>query len=336
MSKRHTDIDPFNAGEPILPWCDPETYTDDPHVDLDDTDEHVVAERPSASSANDSPSSRSSSKRPKAPSRKERDRSVARRSKRKAKAAADQPIKARKSARPILIVILLLFLLSGGFSLVASIPGCVTGALSSIFAPYDDTSSLEDFPEAPAYSPDDLSEAEGACLDATTLRMDQLTTPGSAEYQQAAKLIADDFSQTCEDCLYYSAEELGLDGAAVADWIIGSLRYEMSSVHAFPNDPSPYGSAYLDVTTADPLSLYSSFFTPASSYLTENGLLGYDDEPGPDSTAQQHLRDLLQTALGSSTDETEHFVRFELIYVDGTWSISETDYTTELDYIFGL
>lgn len=335
MSKRHTDIDPFNAGEPILPWCDPETHTDDPHIDLDDMDMHAEAQRSADSLADDSSPSRSSSKRPKSPSRAKRGQSVAKRSK-KTRGASDQPIKARKSARPVLIAILLLFLLSGGFSLVAGIPGCVAGALSSIFTPYDDTSSLEDFPDAPAYSPEEFTKAESACLDATTLRMEQLTTPGSAEYQRASKLIVNDFNQACMDYLYYSAEELGLDGTAVADWLIGSLRYEMSSVHAFPDDPSPYGSAYLNVTVANPLSLYDSFFTPASDYLTKNGLLGYADEPGPDSTAQLHLKDLLHTAISSSTDEAEPFVRFELIYVDGKWSISETDYVSELDFIFGM
>lgn len=166
--------------------------------------------------------------------------------------------------------------------------------------------------------------------------MELLTTPGTAEYQQATTLIADDFNQACEDYLYYSADELGLNGETVATWLIGSLDYQMSSVHAFPNDTPPYGSAYLDVTVADPLSLYDSFFTPASSYLMEQGLLGYDDESGPSDEVRRHLGGMLQDAIDSSTETAQPFVRFELVYANGTWSISETEYVSELEFIFGM
>ena len=96
--------------------------------------------------------------------------------------------------------------------------------------------------------------------------MELLTTPGTAEYQQATTLIADDFNQACEDYLYYSSDELGLNGETVATWLIGSLDYQMSSVHAFPNDTPPYGSAYLDVTVADPF--YARFQLPYGARST--------------------------------------------------------------------
>lgn len=341
MSKRHTDIDPFNAGEPILPWCDPETFDDNPQAVFDDTDaEREYPDNPPSSGGR---SSRSSSKRSQSASRKQPKAPAAKRARtrRPVPGASDQPVSTRKSARPIFIAILVLFLISGGLSLVASIPGCMAGAFSSLLGSFDDTPAslpegFEDLPESPSHSMEDLSEAESACFDAAKLRMEQLTTPGSNEYQRAVDLITKDFDQACEDYLYYSAEELGVDGGTVASWLIGSLRYEMSSAHAFPNDPSPYGSAYLNVTLADPFSLHDAFFTPASDYLMENGLLGYDDEPGPDDAVRQHLKDLLQNAINSSTDIAEPFVRFELTLTDGVWSISESDYATELEFLFGM
>ena len=85
----------------------------------------------------------------------------------------------------------MLFLLSGGFSFVARIPGCIAGTFSSFFS--SSGSSLEDdledaLPEKhqkhPATLQRILSEAENACLDATTSRMELLTTPGTAEYRR--------------------------------------------------------------------------------------------------------------------------------------------------------
>lgn len=359
MSKRHTDIDPFNAGEPILPWCDPDSFDDDSGFDIEDENESTPHEYPGSSSSSSASSrsssrtssKRSASKRPKASARSawssldlnKPAKSSRKTKKAKALSSSDQPVSTRNRTRPVLIGILVLFLLSGGFSFVARIPGCIAGTFSSFFS--SSGSSLEDdledvlpggAPEAPNYSAEDLSEAENACLDATTSRMELLTTPGTTEYQQATTLIADDFNQACEDYLYYSADELGLNGETVATWLIGSLDYQMSSVHAFPNDTPPYGSAYLDVTVADPLGLYDSFFTPASNYLMEQDLLGYDDEPGPSDEVRRHLGGMLQDAIDSSTETAQPFVRFELVYANGTWSISETEYVSELEFIFGM
>ena len=61
MSKRHTDIDPFNAGEPILPWYDPDSFDDDSGFDIEDENESTPHEYPGSSSSS-SASSRSSSR----------------------------------------------------------------------------------------------------------------------------------------------------------------------------------------------------------------------------------------------------------------------------------
>ena len=51
MSKRHTDIDPFNASEPILPWCDPDSFYDDSGLDIEDENESTPHEYPGSSSS---------------------------------------------------------------------------------------------------------------------------------------------------------------------------------------------------------------------------------------------------------------------------------------------
>ena len=45
---------------------------------------------------------------------------------------------------------------------------------------------------------------------------------------------------------------------------------------------------------------------------------------------------MLQDAIDSSTETAQPFVRFELVYANGTWSISETEYVSELEFIFGM
>lgn len=68
----------------------------------------------------------------------------------------------------------------------------------------------------------------------------------------------------------------------------------------------------------------------------EQDLLGYDDESGPSDEVRWHLGGMLQEAIDSSTETAQPFVRFELVYANGTWSISETEYVSELEFIFGM
>lgn len=358
MRNHHSNIDPFNAGEPVLPWCDPETYDDQSDVFDDGQREKrqkLDGSSSKDSSSKDSSSKDSSSKKAKGPSRKHTAKSLSKKSpSKKAKKHADhldenqdKPASTggkagKRGKNTFWVVAMIILLLSGILPLLASIPGCIAGTLNSVFitfdgdSPFDSDSPSAEAPSEDASSPEEFNEAQTACLDAAISRMELIETPDSPERKQVVQLIVDDFNQECEDYFSYSADELGLDGTAVATWLIDSMEYEISSVHAFPNDPSPYGSVYLNITLADPLSLYGSFFSPASDYLVDQGLMGYSDEPGPDDAVRAHLGEMLQSAIESPTEPSEPFARFELSYSDGTWSINETDYLAELEFIFGM
>ena len=58
--------------------------------------------------------------------------------------------------------------------------------------------------------------------------------------------------------------------------------------------------------------------------------------PAPSDEVRWHLSGMLQDAIDSSTETAQPFVRFELVYANGTWSISETEYVSELEFIFGM
>lgn len=348
MRKQGTNIDPFNAGEPVLPWCDPETYDVDSGESIDDDqgsrheypddadDSDAFHDRKRKGTASKNTASRkergSSSRKRSGEASSKRAKQRAASKTRTSREAAHNPVRGRGKHRVFLTVLLLILF----FSFASSVPRCISSMFSFLPADSDEPFVPEAPSDGPSLYPDELNDDQNACLNAALTRLEQLTTPGTDAYQQAAAMITSDFNEECEYYLCMSADELGLDSDAVAAWLIESLQYEISSVHAFPEDDDPYGSVYLDATVADPLSLYGSFFDPASDYLIDHGYEGYPGDPEPDAAAREHIAKLLQDAISLSTEVSEPFVRLEMIYVDGTWSVSETEYLSELDFIFGM
>lgn len=336
MARRDSNIDPFNAGEPILPWQDPES-------EIHDADkEHKAYEAPHHGDSTSEPpfdqdpgSLSSDAGSPKAPRARRRStdslkREAARRARaQKADGKAAGPV-ARRFFKLILGIWLLFFLLSIGSSVVS--------CTAELFTPSvpDDPFDVPAHDDAPAFEEDDGSP-EAQCLQLASTRMEHLMLPESPEHAAVAERIATAFAQRVETDFDRTPDELGIDPSIVAEWVISSLIYESSDVYAFPQSDNPYASAYFDVESCSMMTMYYEFQSDLYDYLREQGLYLLDIKQGQTlaDTQQTDIAGILQAAM-VETESRESSMCVRLTLQDGAWTIDEANFERYCDYVFGM
>ena len=295
-------VDPFNAGEPIMPWDEPGALVDDIH-NLPENDSHTLDEKPHDSYR--------APRRPNAP----HETRVANPKTAETESASQNPgclRTVRKAAVAIVAAVVLL-----------DIIGSCTAGL------FDNTvdSSLSD---QDAYLQDDSDDQAIASM--ATARMDNLS-----QDPDALKLAAQGLDNKLKSYLGYSAEELGIDADAYAEWFFSKLSYQVN--YAYDYDDGT-GIVAFDITSPIVYQLTGDLYDKSSDYLMENELYGSFDgtDASPLTEEQQdRMRGFFAEVLTDAELEDSGILSFAVSKdADGTWHIDEDEFQENLDYLFGV
>lgn len=329
MAKRDSNIDPFNAGEPVSPWQDPESETRDdegqeaygaPHHG-DSTPKPPIGQMTGFASNNANGPKEPRTRRRSADSLK---REMARQARAQRTRNKTPGSIARRIFKLILGILILFLLLSTG----SSIASCA----ASLFTP----SAPNEPYDIPAFEEDENSP-EAQCLLLANTRLEHLLLAGTPEHAAVADRIAAAFTQRIENDFDLTPDELGVNPAIVAEWVIGSLIYKGVDTHAFPEADDPYASVYFDVEACSMMTMYYEFQSNLYDYLSEQGLYLLDIKQGKELADAQKtdIADILQAAM-AETGSRESSMRVRLTLQDDTWKIDEADFERYCDYIFGM
>ena len=231
---------------------------------------------------------------------------------------------ARRIFKLILGILILFLLLSTG----SSIASCA----ASLFTP----SAPNEPYDIPAFEEDEDSP-EAQCLLLANTRMEHLLLAGTPEHAAVADRIAAAFTQRIENDFDLTPDELGVNPAIVAEWVIGSLIYKGVDTHAFPEADDPYASVYFDVEACSMMTMYYEFQSDLYDYLSKQGLYLLDIKQGKELADAQKtdIAGILQTAM-AETGSRESSMQVRLTLQDDTWKIDEADFERYCDYIFGM
>ncbi len=342
MARRDSNIDPFNAGEPILPWRDPESEIRDADEEErepyeaprhgDEAPEPSEALEPDLDAHGTERPAAASQKKPRA--RRRSADSLKREAARKAASQAKRGEAAGRTTGRIVKVILVIWLLFLFLSIGRNIVSCVAGPIApsaagdshDVYVP-DDLPALEE----------DENSPEAQCLEIANTRLEHLMLSGSPEHAAAAERIATAFAQRVETDFQRTPDELGIDPAIVAEWVISSLIYKENYTNAFPEADNPYASVYYDVEACSMMTMYFDFQSDLFDYLRESGLYLLDIKQGQelDDAQKTDIAATLQAAM-VETEARESSMCVRCLLHDGTWAIDEADFERYCDYVFGM
>lgn len=336
MARRDSNIDPFNAGEPILPWQDPESEI------RDADEEHKAYEAPHHGDSTSEPpfdqnpgSLSSDAGGPKAPRARRRSTdSLKREAARRARAQKADGKAAGSVARRIFKLILGIWLLFFLLSIGSGVVSCT----AELFAPNpaNDPYDVPAYDDASAFEEGDGSP-EAQCLQLAITRMEHLMLPESPEHAAVAERIATAFAQRVATDFGRTPDELGLDPSIVAEWAISSLIYKENFTNAFPEADDPYASVYFDVESCSMMTMYYEFQSDLYDYLREQGLYLLDIKQGQNlaDTQKTDIAGILQAAM-LETESRESSMCVKLTLQDGAWTIDEANFERYCDYVFGM
>lgn len=358
-----SQIDPFNAGEPIMPWDDPSAMHDEECVFSDDAlsatgGYQAPAKRSSnydAPSIDENPARSSSAAKPTAASghaatdgpvveaeptpatgRASSGSSSGKRhpkppvSQRKSAArsrGAAAPAPARKRKGRIGCIVAAFLVVCFLLPIVMGIGSCVSDVMEDIF---DDSSSYD---YEYSYSSDfDYVAAENACQALLEDRVAAVDENDTA----LVTLLSTDFSTRLKTYLGYTAEELGLDADAYARWLISGFSSDEISAYCYSDGT---GTGYITGTAYEEYSLVSDFYDVLYDYLDEEDLNGnYEDNgQGDPLTDEQkaHVAELLAQVQAGAETTTVYSGSIDLSSSGNVWSVDEDSFVQELAYALG-
>ena len=347
MRTRHdSNIDPFNAGEPVMPE---DTLQDDFSGDACSFANHSYSapqKRPDSYRAptDDSPAgaagrdSNAASKRPSRPWR-AAFKANSNKSNRKPRTADLAPSNSPKRAarrNKVAIVILALFILGTAGDLLGSILSDVSlpPSFDNAFFTYDEDSSSHS--QADELDPTELDKEDRAVYDATDQALSDLQ-----DNENVRKRICDDFSQELESSCGYSAEELGIDPSPYADRLLNSFTYQIDSVYAFTDfdDSSDNrGTAFFDYFVPDTYDFAETLHEELNDYLYDEGLTSAHSELT--DAQKEHVRELYNTALDEIEDDDNESsygsLEFDYDYSSKTFSLKQKSLDELIEAAFNL
>lgn len=325
MKRRDSQIDPFNAGEPELPWESPDAYGDHDE-DACELPDHSYESPTKAPDDYDAPDD--------APAQKpaEPEQPTNRRASRPAPTRESTPAPVstpkRKRGCGCLVLILIVIAINVLLPTLALIPHC-TGIMledDAVELTWDASDSYEDEER-------EEDEAEIEALAEDTL--DTVTAPESP----ARSLIASHFEQDFQQNLGYTVQDLGIDTDDYVEWALTGFDYDITDVFAFDDSEGwgeAYGSVYFDATTPDIFAFKDSFYAAAHEFLAQNNLIGIDVMPNDAQRASfQALFDEQLDAF-RTTVTTTSTANLETKEGSDGWVLADGTYDSAMEYIFKL
>lgn len=347
MRTRHdSNIDPFNAGEPVMPE---DTLQDDFSGDACSFANHSYSapqKRPDSYRAPTDDSRTGAAGRDSNAASKRLSRpwkailkANSNKSNQKPRTADPAPSNSPKRAarrNKVAIVILALFILGTAGNLLDSGLSDVSlpSSFDNAFFTYDEDSSSHS--RTDELDPTELDEEDRAVYDATDQALSNLQ-----DNESVHKRICDDFSQELESSCGYSAEELGIDPSPYADKLLDSFTYQIDSVYAFTDfdDSSDNrGTAFFDYFVPDTYDFTETLHEELNNYLHDEGLTSTHSELT--DAQKERVREIYNDALdGIEDDDNESSygsLEFDYDHSSKTFSLKQKSLDELVEAAFNL
>lgn len=333
MSRHHdSNIDPFNAGEPVMPEdTQPDDFPGDA-CSFADKDYSAPRKRPDAYRAptDNSPASV-------ADKRTHRTWKAAfktRDGKTNQKPRASNHTKSsstkttgRHSKLAIFILIVFIFAVAG--DLLES-----TFFDESPFAPFEDETF--DHSRARELDPSELNEEESTVYDVARQTLSALQ-----DNEDVRERICNNLSQELKNSYGYDVENLGIDPTLYANKLLGNFTYQIESVYAFTDNEDPAdnrGTAFFDYFVPSAYDFDETFHEELSEYLYDEGLSSAHSQLT--DAQKEHVREIYNDALNEiENDDTESsYGSLEFSYdgASNTFSLKEQSFNELVDSAFQL
>lgn len=330
-------IDPFNAGDPVMPGDEP-AWADDEDAGLGGNEDARGHEEPDYAPHGEQggePHKRDDNYQ--APTTRRRDYDAPSTEDAPAHGGARPAAAGRRGGRGCMVLIvsavLVVVALGGAFAdWVATEGPSLSDDIDALLD--DDGITFDDYvSDGDADWHDTADELDRAAGEAVEQRLDGLLAdPAAGPLHDRAAAYLDEELQSWEG---YTAAELGIDADAWATWALTGATYELSSVYAYDDGT---GSAYFDTEARNLYGIISEADAELSDYLDEHDLSVRGDEtPAPLSEGQRaEVAALWQDACERSGSPEDGFVGVELARTDGTWTVDEESLDEALGSALGL
>lgn len=340
------DIDPFNAGDPIMP-LDDVVPTRDERVgpaSRAERPEEAEAQNPQAVPATATKAWTEAKTAFKAKSKKRATdgRHVSHRAEPEPESVSDDDSDTEETTghrRSIhgcsttIGIIFLAALLLGVFANCGSM--MITSTIGANVPLIEATDESDDDTEEndAAKARDDAEAEDRAVSDAATARLDHLfDEPATGD------LIKRGLDRQLKTNFGYTADELGIDATAYEKWFLGTIDYRLNRAHAYGDGT---GFAAFDVTSPDIYRIFNDFYTKASDYVLSNRLYG---TYGPDGVAvaltdeqKAQMSAYFNEALSKAAIRDDGYLSAWLSKGnDGTWIVDDTSLRETLTYLVGV
>lgn len=298
--QKDVPVDPFTAGEPDLPWEEPDALV----ADDEQGDPELAADGARG------PGSPARLGEP-APGR-HRGARVPRR-----RGGAPAPgRRARRDGRGCVVALVVLVLMAGSL---------VTGLVMALLNSDGPTGDFGDIDlDTPAAT---MDADERAALDALEARLGALLAdPSESELREALAAYLD---QRCAERLGLASASLGIDADAWAAQLLGEVSWEADEAFTFGDGT---GTAWVYLTCPSAYDAFAEFYDVVWPYLDEQGLVGYGAPA--DATLTQVQRDevarLLDEAQAVDVTGSEMLEGFDVAYEDGAWEVDDGQVVEDL------
>ena len=340
MSRHHdSNIDPFNAGEPVMPEdTQPDDFPGDA-CSFADKDYSAPRKRPDAYRAptDNSPASIADNSPSVTDKRTHRAWKAAfkkRDGKTNQKSRASNHTKSssskttgRRSKLAIFILIVFIFAVAG--NLLDNI-----FFDESPFAPFED--EMFDHSRARQLDPSELNEEESTVYDVTCQTLSALQ-----DNEDVRERICNNLSQELKNSYGYDVVDLGIDPTLYANKLLGNFTYQIDSVYAFTNNEDPAdnrGTAFFDYFVPSAYDFDETFHEELSEYLYDEGLSSAHSQLT--DAQKERVREIYNDALNEiENDDTESsYGSLEFSYdgASNTFSLKEQSFNELVDSAFQL
>ncbi len=347
LSREHSNIDPFNAGEPVMPWDDPQTSQgaqENPifsegsrsskdcsyHAPIKEQDayepveheaEHDSALASAFASAFSEDDEQVRTFETKTPTNKGANKRTTRRVTITSSKGSATPKRGpgKIFARVIAGVI--------AISVVASVVGIVIETVEDVIS--DVASDSSDY-SSKYYSSSSATYSEEDEQELTDLVQQKLDTAlaDTAGMDARYRKVLDERLKNSLGC---AAEDLGLDTDAFCTWMRERSTMEISSVFCFDD-----ASIYLSSTYPALYELNQTFGDKAYKYLSKQDIDTYAPiMPELSEKQKQHVNELFTAALAELDQTTTGSSSFEADKEGDAWEIDEDDFDEALDQLLG-
>lgn len=313
-------VDPFSAGDPVMPGDEPAWTGDEDHEDVGDDEGPDYAPH---GEPGGEPHKRDDNYR--APTTRAHGYDAPSTEGTPARGGARRATRRRRGgcgcAALIVSMVLVVIALGGAFVEWVATEGTSLSDSISEFLDGDGVTFDDYVSDGDADWHETADELDRAAGEAVERRLDELLAdPAAGPLHDRVAAYLDEELQFWEG---RTAAELGIDADTWATWALTGTAYELDSVYAHDDGT---GSAYFDTEARDLSGIIGEADTELSSYLGERGLIVRDgEEPAPLSEGQRAevatlWQDACERAAGSPHDS---FVSVELTRVDGVWTVDE-------------